>query len=50
MIKERKEFRKEREKHFEHADHSLTAAVYGQRSTIRWKSMPKVDMRTDITT
>ena len=30
MIKERKEFRKEREKHFEHADHSLTAAVYGE--------------------
>ena len=29
-MKERKEFRKEREKHFENADHSFTAAVYGQ--------------------
>ena len=29
-MKERKELRREREKHFENADHSFTAAIYGQ--------------------
>lgn len=29
-MKEKREFRKECVKHFENADHSFTAAVYGQ--------------------